>query len=109
MAEKTKNLDNAEENYGLDAETIKIIAEIAKIVGKTIKYAIRTKPYGIVHDSYEFVENGKKIRLVWDYIIWNELTLEDTETGEKRSIFTSFSDKETKEKFDKIVANIHEQ
>lgn len=46
--------------------------------------------------------NGQKGRIVWDYIIWNELTFEN-EQGEKASLFTSMSDTETKEKFDLLV------
>lgn len=56
----------------------------------------------MVHDSCGVNMNGQKGRIVWDYIIWNELTFEN-EQGEKASLFTSMSDTETKEKFDLLV------
>lgn len=44
-----------------------------------------------------------KHALVWDYIIWNELTFENANTHEKMSLFNSISDSETENKFNELV------
>ncbi len=83
----------------------KIIENLAKelipiIVGDSIK-VLANKPYAFVHDSF-FVEiSGQKGRIVWDFLIYNELTFE-TESGQKFSLFTSISDEETQQKFDEL-------
>jgi hypothetical protein len=41
--------------------------------------------------------------LVWDYIIWNELTFEDIGTGEKYSLANRLSDEEMERKFNELV------
>ena len=71
--------------------------------GVVVNEVIENKPYGIVHDS-AFVEiNGVKGRIVWDYIIFNELTFEESETEKKLSLFTSANDEETRTKFEEYV------
>ncbi|MDD3021250.1 MAG: hypothetical protein PHX61_09805 [Alphaproteobacteria bacterium] len=61
------------------------------------------KPFGIVRDTSEIRYMGKTGLLVWDYIVWNELTFVDAETKTKQSLFTSIHDDETKQKFDALV------
>lgn len=43
---------------------------------------------------------GKKGWLVWDYIIWNELTFEDFETGKKLRLMTSLDDEAIQKQFE---------
>lgn len=64
---------------------------------------IDKKPYGIVHKRHPIIYNGQNGYLVWDYIIWNELTFENAHTHEKMSLFNSISDKETEERFNELV------
>ena len=86
----------------MDLEKIAIekIIEMIKNNIPTIPEVIRSKPYGVVHDSVFVNIDGQKGRIVWDYIIWNELTFEKENTGEKISLFSSMSDDETQKKFD---------
>lgn len=61
------------------------------------------KPYGIVQKRHPITYNGQNGYLVWDYIIWNELTFENADTHEKMSLFNSISDQETEKKFNEFV------
>lgn len=83
---------------------IKKIIRTIETVSNGIDVIIREKPYGIVHESAFVDIEGQKGRIVWDYIIWNELTFEVTETGKKLSLLSGRSDAETKEKFDELVS-----
>lgn len=86
-----------------DEEQMLFLADVAKIVKELVVDAIRTNPYGIIHDSHAVSMFGKDGWLKWDFIIWNELTFEEIDTGNKHSLFTSISDKDTKERFDLLV------
>ncbi len=59
--------------------------------------------YGIIHKQAFIKYHGKEGRLVWDYIIANELTFEDSETGEQYSLGISMSDKKTEKLFNELV------
>ena len=63
---------------------------------------ILDRKFGFVHDSTTAEINGIKGRLVWDYILINEISFEDME-GNIMSLFTSVSDKETKAKWNEFV------
>lgn len=57
-----------------------------------------------MHDTCEELKVGNvEGRLVWDYLVWNELTFEEKETGKKTSIYNGISDKETKRRFDAFM------
>lgn len=71
---------------------------IGKIAG-----AVKDK-YGIIQKHAFIRYKGKEGRLVWDYIIFNELTFEDSETGEQHSLGLSISDKKTEEIFNELVS-----
>lgn len=77
---------------------------IAKIATELLSWIADKKPFGIVHDTAPINYGGEIGLLVWDYVIWNELTFLDHATKSKQSLFNSISDKETKKKFDEIVA-----
>lgn len=61
------------------------------------------KTHGIVHESVPAEINGKKGFLVWDFIVWNEITFDD-EDGNIMSLFNSVSDDETKAKWNEFVS-----
>ena len=67
-------------------------------------WVAKEKPFGIVHDAHPIKLDGKSGLLVWDYIVWNELTFVDSDTKEKQSLFNNISDKKTREKFDEYVS-----
>ncbi len=80
------------------------MGSILEPLGKKIAHEILEKdPYGIVHKRHPITYGGQKGYLVWDYIIWNELTFENANTHEKISLFNSISDSETEEKFNEYV------
>lgn len=77
-----------------------IFGEIAAGITREL---IDKKPYGIVHKRYPITYGGENGYLVWEYIIWNELTFENVITHEKMSLFNSISDTETEAKFNELV------
>lgn len=83
----------------------KILEILQKIlIGDNIITEIaRIQPYGIVYKTAEIEYLGMKGRLVWDYILYNELTFEDIKTGKKYSLATSWSDKKTEKIFNEFV------
>lgn len=70
---------------------------VGKIAGAT------KDKYGIIHKQAFIKYHGKEGRLVWDYLLVNELTFEDSETGEQFSLGKSLSDKKTEEMFNELV------
>ena len=61
-----------------------------------------SKVHGFVHDSIPACFGDEKGRLVWDYILYNEITF-DSDKGKVISLFTSISDKETQKRWDLLV------
>ena len=59
--------------------------------------------YGIIHKQAFIKYLGKEGRLVWDYILVNELTFEDSKTGKQHSLGVCISDKKTEEIFNQLV------
>ena len=55
--------------------------------------------YGVVVKTQNAVYAGKKGTLVWDYIIWNEISFVEDNTNKSESLFKSLSDSETEAKF----------
>ena len=82
----------------MDLKTVLIALDT---VGK-VASALKDK-YGIIHKQAFINYHGRNGRLVWDYIILNELTFEDEETGEQYSLGLSASDKKTEEIFNELV------
>jgi len=76
---------------------------IAEMVRMMLDWIGKAKPFGIVHKTAPVNYGGEPGLLVWDFIIWNELTFVDAKTKTKQSLFNNFSDKETKKEFDRIV------
>ena len=68
-----------------------------------LEWISKEKPFGIVHKTAPLNYGGELGILVWDYVIWNELTFVDHRTKSKQSLFNSFSDSDTEEKFNELV------
>lgn len=85
------------------AENIDInkVLDILSSVGHIIESTKNS--YGIIHKQAFINYHGRNGRLVWDYILLNELTFEDAETGNQYSLGLSASDKKTEEIFNEIV------
>ena len=81
----------------LDKETIKMIGKGAKDLIEGAKTT-----YGLIHKRTEAEVNGKKGFLIWDYILFNEITFQ-AEDGSILSFFNSISDKDTEEEWNKLV------
>lgn len=71
------------------------------LVKEAIKKASRT--YGIVYKSTPAVMNRYKGFLIWDYILYNELTFLNSETGDITSLYHSFSDRKMEERFNEFA------
>ena len=78
--------------------------DVAVIVAEIVKWIADKKPFGIVHKTAPVNYGGRPGLLVWDYIVWNELTFVDGETKEKQSLFNSGDDKKTEAEFNRIVS-----
>ena len=81
-----------------------VVLEIIKAVIPTAKIAIReaSKLHGFIHKTEEAEIGGIRGRLVWDYIVYNEITFDDAE-GNIVSLFTSMSNDKTKAEWDRLV------
>lgn len=74
---------------------------LAEALSEAIRLASRT--YGAVHKAVPVVINEEKGFLIWDYILFNELTFLNSETRELTSLFTSFSDEEMEKRFNEFA------
>ena len=79
---------------------IKAVGNIANMIESL------SKNYGFIEKCEIFEFKGRKYKLVWDYIIYNEITMEDIETGKQMQMFTSFSDKKTEDKFNELLLKL---
>lgn len=62
------------------------------------------RAYGAVHKSTPATMNDEQGFLIWDYIIFNELTFLNHNTGKIVSLFTSFSDSEMETKYNEFAS-----
>ena len=79
---------------------LKIIQGVIPVAELVIREA--SKLHGFIHKTTEAEIGGIRGRLVWDYIVYNEITFDDAE-GNIISLFTSISDKETKAEWNRLV------
>lgn len=82
-----------EENIMLALAAIQELIPAAKAISKT---------HGFIHKRAEAEINGIKGFLVWDFVIYNEITFDDTE-GNIISFFTSVSDGKTEAEWNRLV------
>lgn len=61
------------------------------------------REYAFIHKQGFIKYKGRKGRLVWDYLVFNELTFEDEETGEQISLGLSASDSTTEAIFNELI------
>lgn len=84
----------------MDSKVIMEILAAAPELGKIIERASKT--HGFVHKRAEAEINGIRGFLVWDFIVYNEITFDDAE-GNIMSFFTSMSDDETEAEWNRLV------
>ena len=85
-------------------EIVNMAPELIKIAIETGKHLKLDKAHGFIHKSEKVVIDGVHGWLVWDYILYNEITFdEDGDDGRCISLFHSFSDQETEQVFDGYV------
>ena len=96
---------------GADKETldingiISLLDSLANVASGIVDFAGEMKgKYGFIHKQAIIKYRGKEGRLVWDYILFNELTFEDSETGKQYSLGMSASDKKTEAIFNELVS-----
>lgn len=61
-----------------------------------------SKIHGFVHKRVEAKINGIQGFLVWDFVVYNEITFDDVD-GNIMSFFTSISDDETEAEWNRLV------
>ena len=66
---------------------------VKEIIKELFEWIEKEKPFGFVHRTAPINYCGEPGLLVWDYIIWNEITFVDNKTKFKQSLYSSFSDK----------------
>ncbi len=62
-----------------------------------------SREYGFIHKQASVEINGVKGLLIWDYILWNEITFQDMEQKHIISLFTGFNDRDTEERWNELV------
>ena len=82
--------------------TAKEIIEV--VLKELLEWIEKNKPFGFIHRTEPINYCGELGLLVWDYIIWNEITFVDQKTKFQQSLYSSFSDKNTEEKFNELVS-----
>lgn len=80
------------ELIGVFKEILPELPEIKKVVKET---------YGFIHKQTLAEVNGEKGFLIWDFIIYNEITFK-TMDGVIISLFTSISNKETEAEWNRL-------
>ena len=76
-----------------------VLAIIQQLIPEAKKIS---KAHGFVHKRAEAEINGIRGFLVWDFIVYNEITFDDAE-GNIMSFFTSMSDDETEVEWNRLV------
>lgn len=75
-------------------KTTKNIVELVKTLCPTFGFIHRTEP----------IKYGEELGfLVWDYVLYNEITFISIDKKIVQRLFNSTSDKETEEEFNKLV------
>ena len=76
-----------------------VLAIIQQLIPEAKKIS---KAHGFVHKRAEAEINGIRGFLVWDFIVYNEITFDDAE-GNIMSFFTSTSDDKTEVEWNRLV------
>lgn len=85
----------------MKTDEFRIILEATKNIVELVKELRPT--FGFIHRT-EPIKYGEELGfLVWDYILYNEITFISIDKKIVQRLFTSTSNKETEEKFNKLV------
>ena len=84
-------------------KAIELIVRFLQTGEKATEIAFKQAPYGVIHRREPVTYNGLHGWLVWDWILWNDITFEEISSGKKFVIASKFSDKETEELFNSLV------
>ena len=76
-----------------------VLAIIQQLIPEAKKIS---KAHGFVHKRAEAEINGIRGFLVWDFIVYNEITFDDAE-GNIMSFFTATSDDKTEVEWNRLV------
>ena len=76
-----------------------VLAIIQQLIPEAKKIS---KAHGFVHKRAEAEINGIRGFLVWEFIVYNEITFDDAE-GNIMSFFASMSDNETEAEWNRLV------
>lgn len=90
--------------------TAKTVAEVLAALDST--FDILGRGFGFIEKKAKVNIDGVPGKLVWDYILWNDITFEtkmkkNGEMGKKKKqyvLYSSWSDKKTKKKWKKLIA-----
>lgn len=63
-----------------------------------------SKQFGVIVDNQPVRINGDDGFLVWDYILFNEITFVNSRTQQYTSMYTSFSDNKTRDKYNQLLS-----
>ena len=68
-----------------------------------------SKQFGVIVDTQPVRINGEDGFLVWDYILFNEITFVNSRTKQYTSMYTSFSDNQTRAKYNQLLSKFSPQ
>ena len=84
----------------MDVKAIMEILAAAPELGKIWERV--SKIHGFIHKKTEAAINGIRGFLVWDFVVYNEITFDDAE-GNIMPFFTSISDDKTEAEWNRLV------
>lgn len=76
----------------------KTVIEGLDQVGKSL-----ARKYGFIHQAWPARMQGKNGYLIWDYVLYNEITFLPDDGSDVVRFHHSFSDDETRAEFEKLV------
>ncbi len=82
------------------------LEEILRLIIQLIPTAKMLDPsraFGFIHKQAPVEINGVKGLLIWDYILWNEITFQDMEQKNIISLFTGFNDVDTEDRWNELI------
>jgi hypothetical protein len=84
---------------------MKMKATVAIQVAKALNELLPdlSRSFGFIEDSKAITLNGRPGFIIWDWIVWNELTFVTDDGKVFQSLYTSLSDRKTRAKFDEYV------
>lgn len=98
-------------NIWTEVEPTEVIADIkgSKVQSKQEKDGkfdiskFKGLGFGIIYKACDIVMDGSKGYLVWDYIVYNEISFVNEKTRETKSLYQSISDSKTEKEFERLL------